>query len=53
MVLHKSSLPLLLGQILPILHRHVGFLEAGVFAVGDGDGFEEGLPEDLHLFFVV
>ena len=53
MVLQKSSLPLLLGQIFPVFHRHVGFLETGIFAVRDGDGFEEGLPKGLHLFFVV
>ncbi len=48
-----QSLPLLLGQIFPVLHGHAGFLESRVFTVGDGDGFEEGLPHCLHLFFVV
>ena len=48
-----QSLPLLLGQIFPVLHGHAGFLESRVFTVGDGDGFEEGLPKGLHLFFVV
>ena len=48
----QSSLSLLFGKVLPVLHGHIRFLQTGIFPVGNGDGFKKSLPEGLYPHFL-